>query len=262
MPTLLELEKQFDERLANQKSSEQIREEEAQRVGLPARREALNNITRSILDTSKVLKNVEADVASRGRQLGGPVTEAARRRLTTATAAPIESRLIDFGDQKAREEVGISDLEKEVAQMLGLRIQDQITGNDLFLEKIKRQMDREQEEWERAYAEKQFALQQQQAAADEAYRKRLLELQNRPRLTIEDIRKLIDTNKNELVINTKDTPITTLVSNAGVNPKLAKAGDAIYAFRDNPSAKTYFDVVKNAPRIGYEGIKGILDSIF
>lgn len=259
MPTSLELEKQFQNQLKNQKSSQQIRQEEETRVGLPDRRRALNNITKNILDTSRVLKNVDHDVAARARRLGGPVTEAARRRLTSAVQAPIQSRLIDMGEQQAREQVGIGDLENEVAQMLGLRVKDQITANNLFLSKIDRQMARESQELADKRAAEQLALQKMQMEADNAYRQRALSLQERQGNVGNDLKAWLDeymkrfNQEDDIVIDTGGDN-TQLVSNAGVDAGLARRGSEIYDIMNNgKETDMYKHMFSNTPYYIYKG---------
>lgn len=143
MATSSQLEDQYAKQRATQPSFEKIQQEKETAAGLPQRRDVINNITRSILDSSKLLRNVEGDVASRARQLGGSVTEAVRNRLTTVQRQPIEQGLNDLSMQKAQEEVGMDQLTRSIAEQMGLVVNERFRGDEDFVRKIERQMQRE-----------------------------------------------------------------------------------------------------------------------
>lgn len=143
MATSSQLEREFADYQKTLPKMSDVRRREEGAAGLPGHRLNLQTISKNILDTGRLLKNVEGDVTSRAARLSGPVTEGQRRRLTSATQAPIQQMLGELSEAQTRQQVGLSDIETQVGQKLKDILSERFSKQDLFTQRIQRQMQRE-----------------------------------------------------------------------------------------------------------------------
>ena len=154
-------------------------------AGLPARRTALEDVRRNVLNTQRTLRGVSEATTARSRRLGGPVTQAALTRLTSTAQQPLSEQLQRFGESEQFEQAGIAGTQQDVAAKLALMKSGRDEESQDYLRRIEiaRQSEAEKRAQEFAMNQTrqqqaiQYAQLQQQKASEEWYRK-FMEQQN------------------------------------------------------------------------------------
>lgn len=136
MATLAELEKQYSAAQAAMPTLAQERTRISGELGLGQRRQSLDTLRKSVLDTEKLLEEVPQNVQSRARRLGGPVTAAALNRLTSARQQPISAQLGQLGRQQAAEQEGLNLGLQELQSQLGIVGQQQQQSREDWLRRL------------------------------------------------------------------------------------------------------------------------------
>lgn len=157
-PRSRQLESEFQKVRTDRPSLTEEQARLGQEAGLGERRTALEDVRRNVLSTQKTLRGVPEATTARSRRLGGPVTQAALNRLTTAAQEPLSQQLQRFGESEQFERQGIQGTQEDIARQLQL-IQ---TGRTETGEDFRRRIAQARED-ELAKRQEEFALRQIQA---------------------------------------------------------------------------------------------------
>lgn len=158
MATAKQLEEQYQGIRSGRESLTDVEKRLSDELGLNQKRDQLQDISKNILDTRKRLNNVGSDVINRGRELGGPVTEAQRNRLTTVFSQPILKALQGLTDSEGLTRVGMDDINKEIMRKLGILAQERAGEDADYIRRINAQYQDERDAANRAL---QQSMQQQ-----------------------------------------------------------------------------------------------------
>lgn len=124
MATAAELEQQYQAIRGGRESYSDIQARLAGELGIADRRKQLENVSKAILDTERLLETVPTAVQLRARQLGGPMTAAQTTRMTSAQSQPFTKQLGELSRTEQSAQVGMNELNTELLRRLGLISQE------------------------------------------------------------------------------------------------------------------------------------------
>lgn len=162
MATAAELERQYQEVRGGRKGYGDIQQELSGELGIADRRKQLENISKTILDTERLLEGVPTAVQLRSRQLGGPMTSAQTSRMTSAQSAPFTKQIGELGRAEQSGQVGLNELNTELLRRLGLVSQERSEETSDWTRRIAQAQSEEQFAKQLALQNAQINAQRQQ----------------------------------------------------------------------------------------------------
>lgn len=163
MTSSSQLLKDYETYTSGQQSYQDIQKGLASKLGLDEKRKSLENISKTIIDTEKLLEQVPEAVQLRARQLGGPTTAAQLSKLSTVQQAPITKQIGELSRAEQTGQVGLSDIQNQILQELGLIKETRGTEREDWWNKINQAFTLESQARE-AQRQKELVRMQQQTA--------------------------------------------------------------------------------------------------
>lgn len=213
MATSQDLEQQYQQLRANRPSLTTLQQQEEAKLGLPTRQVNLDSINKNLLETTRTLENVGTDVQNRSRQLGSPITEAVRRKLTTVASEPLQQNVYKLSQSGAIESDAINNVRRSVADILGLTIQERGSEDTDFRQRIQDQIRREE-----------LAMQQAEAEKDRAFQASLARSSQPKQIDVNALLAALRGSKDDFELDTEEKLPSLSSDNSGrVNAGIAAA---------------------------------------